>query len=126
MIIIDTDVLVDYARGFAKAQHFLDSTYSKQKYSISVVTAVELVKGARDKRAQKVAENLISKFQIVLVSDKMSRRCFELVKKYHLNYSLALADSLVASTALAHRAKLLTKNLKHFDFIPLLEVESPY
>ena len=126
MIILDTDVIIDYIRGFAKAQQFLDSTYKKQRYSISFVTAVELIKGARDKKAQKVAEELISKFQIVEMGETISRRCFDLVKRYHLNHSLALADSLIASSALEYRAKLLTKNLKDYDFIPKLKVESPY
>lgn len=126
MIIIDTDVIIDYARSFFKAQKFLDSTYRRGKYSISVVTAIELVKGARDKRVQEVAENLIAKFEIVEISEKISVRCFELIKKYHLSHSLALADSLVASTSLEHGAKLLTRNLKDFNFIPSLKVESPY
>ncbi|MBI2326948.1 type II toxin-antitoxin system VapC family toxin [Candidatus Curtissbacteria bacterium] len=126
MMLIDTDVIVDYARGFTKAQQFLNSTYKVHKYSISVVTAIEFVKGARDKRAQKIAEDLISKFSVMEITDKISKRSFELIKKFHLNYSLALADSLIASTALEYKARLLTKNQKDFDFIPSLSVESPY
>lgn len=126
MTLLDTDILIDYLRGFSTSQDFLDSAYQYGHYSISVITAIELIRGVRDKKSQKVAEDLISKFQIVEITTKISTRAFELIKAYHLNQSLALADSFIASTVLEHHAKLLTRNLRDFDFIPKLNVQSPY
>lgn len=126
MIIIDSDILVDYLRNHKPARKFVDSTFKKRQYYISVITAIELIRGAKDRESQVVAQDLISKYQIPCLSEKISLLSYKLITKYHLSHSLAMADALIAATALKHKAQLLTKNVKDFDFIPKIKVKSPY
>lgn len=126
MIIVDSDILIDYSRSYRPAQQFLDSTFRKNRYCISVITAIELIRGSQDKESQAVAQDLISKYPILVLSKEISLQSYRLVQKYHLNYSLGMADAFIAATSLQHKAYLLTRNLKHFDFIPDIKVKSPY
>ena len=49
IIMIDTDILVDAARGIEKAVSYLDEVKSRNVPAISSVTEMELLVGCRDK-----------------------------------------------------------------------------
>ena len=104
-ILVDTDVLIDYTKGF--------TDLPKKQLYISEITLYEFIRGCRDVR--KAKELLESAFIVVFhdndVLVKASEIWIELNKKGEL---IDERDILIASVAIAKNFKLLTRNVKHF------------
>lgn len=128
MILLDTAILIDYLREFVPAIDFFEKEYNmnKQTTFISVVTAIELINGARDKIDQNILESFINEFTILEIDGTISRLSLVLTKNYRLAHTISLPDSLIAATAIAQNALFLTRNVKDFDYIKGLKVQSPY
>jgi predicted nucleic acid-binding protein len=56
----------------------------------------------------------------------ISVRARNLIVRYGMSYGLTIPDGLIAATAIAYRAALLTRNARHFSYIPRLRVRVPY
>jgi len=54
-----------------------------------------------------------------------SQRSVELFKRFSLSHGLSIPDALIAAIVLESKALLITGNLRHFQFIPGLEAETP-
>jgi predicted nucleic acid-binding protein len=63
--LIDTSILVDFFRGNPQAMDWLNG-FQADDLLISIVTAVELVAGARDKEEQKLIEKELALSQIYI------------------------------------------------------------
>lgn len=123
MLLIDTDVMIWYARGHAGAQARLDAI---QPWQISVITYLELAQGCRDKgELRRLQLGLIHKAatQIWPLTPTISDRAVALIDSYALSAGLRLADALIAATALDLGLTLLTGNAKHFGMIQELSLE---
>lgn len=125
-LIFDTSILVDYLREYEPAIHYLQLVILKEKANISVISAMELVQGAADKRSFHIAQRFLSRFFIIHLSDLISEEAFNIQQKYHFPYRLKLADALIAATALEHNSTLITQNIKDFQYLPRLKVKKPY
>ena len=60
--LIDTDVMIDVSRGNASAASYLDSLSDP---AISIITAQELIVGARDKRDLVGIDSLVSAYPVI-------------------------------------------------------------
>ena len=60
--LIDTDVMIDASRANANAASYLDSLNDP---AISIVTAQELIVGARDKRDLAGIDSLVSAYPVI-------------------------------------------------------------
>lgn len=49
MILVDSDILIQYSRGDIAAAEWLDAASEKDELVISVVNEIELIFGSRDK-----------------------------------------------------------------------------
>ena len=123
MIMIDSDVLIWYMKGNAKANKVIESLNS---FSISVVTYMELVQGMRNKRELTLLRTALRKWnaKILFINEDISAKAMFLVEQHYLSNSLFLADALIASTAISNGVKLLTGNTKHYKIIKNIELES--
>jgi predicted nucleic acid-binding protein len=59
--LLDTDVMIDVSRGNTGAATFVDSL---DDAAISIITAQELIVGARDKRDLEVIDSLVETFRL--------------------------------------------------------------
>lgn len=121
--LIDTSILVDYLRTLPEAEDFLDSLRVR---CISVVTAMEIIQGSRNKKELKINLSFLANFKIIRIDRKTSDVARELMKKYKLKYNLSIPDAFIGATAMDKNKILITKNVKDFQFIKGLEVQSPY
>lgn len=123
MIAIDTDVLIWYLRGNAKAAAVIDKLES---FSISAVTYMELVQGMRDRKEfNRFRKMILSReITIIQINEEISSRAIYYVEEYSLSHSLQIADALIASTAIVHGVTLLTGNAKHFRVIKDIDVQN--
>lgn len=126
-VILDSDVLIDLARGDARAVDLVDGLISQgERPAISIITEMELFLGARTKAEQRSVRQLVQRFEVLPTSEMISVRARNLTVRYARSHGLTIPDALIAATAIANRALLLTRNVRHFSSIPRLRVRAPY
>ena len=121
-MIFDTDVLIWCLRGNLRATKVIDSASNP---SISVVSYMELMQGARDRREVSVIRSFLKDigFQILPLAEEIGHRASIYVEEYALSSGLMLADALVASTAVHTQQTLCSGNAKHFRIVTELELK---
>jgi predicted nucleic acid-binding protein len=122
LLLIDTDVLIDYSRGIEKTKGILKNLEPNYNLAISVVTQLELMVGCENKVDFKSLQKFLSNFEIIQLSKSTSEKAVDLFKKYRLSHGVLIPDMLIASTALTLEIPLLSKNRKDFRFINELDL----
>jgi predicted nucleic acid-binding protein len=121
-LLIDTDVLIDYLRERPESVSYLESL--TQPLLISAVTVAELYAGVRDGSERVALESFIDSFQVRAVDQEIAARAGILRRDFGKSHGTGLADAIIAATAEAQGANLVTLNRRHF---PMLEgVVVPY
>ena len=120
-IICDTDVLIDYfdknnSRNASTAT-LLERDIGLDNVIISSITKMELLFGATNKSDLHIINKKLSRFSIILINERINLTAINLVQNYKLSHGLALADALIAATALETKLKLFSYNRKDFKFI---------
>ena len=122
VVLIDTDVLIDVARGDVQANSILQVLLEESSPAISVVSQMELVVGCRDKRELAELDRFIKPFQVFSISQQVSESALLLLRQYRLSHGLLIPDALIAATAINRNADLLSKNQRDFRYIPDLHL----
>ena len=122
LLLIDTDVLIDYSRGIEKTKEILKNVETDHILSISVITQLELMVGCENKADFKSLQKFLTNFEIIQLNKSTSEKAVDLFKKYRLSHSVLIPDMLIASTALILEIPLLSKNRRDFRFIDTLEL----
>ena len=120
--IVDTDVMIDVSRANASAAGYLDSLIDP---AISIITAQELIVGARDKRDLAGIDSLVSAFPVVHIDATIGQLAYDLLKRYAKSDGLRTFDSLIAATAIVRGLELVSRNRKHFAMIEGLRLQLP-
>ena len=116
-IIIDTDIIVDVARGNEKAASFLEKMKSQYVLAISSITEMELIVGCENKRELAHLESFLSDFKRVKLDRHITDEAVDLIRRFRLSHGLLIADALIAATAKVNGTEFISKNYKHFRFI---------
>jgi len=124
LLLIDTDILIDVARGEEKSIKRLTKEENKFTLAISSITQMELIVGCRNKSELKTLDKFLSKFEIISLNEEITSQAIELLKEYKLSHGLLIADSLIASTAIVFDIPFLSKNQKDYKFIENLKLQS--
>lgn len=122
MVLIDTDVMVDVSRGNVLAANYVDSLSDP---AISIITAYELIVGARDKRDSAGIDSLVSVYPVIHIDAAIGQRAYELLNQHARADGLRTFDSLITATALERGCVLVSRNRKHFAMIDGLRLEAP-
>ncbi|GAP95842.1 type II toxin-antitoxin system VapC family toxin [Leptolyngbya sp. NIES-2104] len=117
VILIDSDILIDYSRGMIATGEYLATSAVTTTLAISVVTQMEIIVGCRDKRSLQAAEKFLARFEVIPVNEAVSHQAVELLRQYYLSHSLLIPDALIAATAISYNYPLVTKNQRDFRFI---------
>ena len=121
--LIDTDVMVDVSRRNAAAATYVDSL---DDITISIITAHELIAGARNQRDADGIDSLIKAYPVHADLDaKITGRAYQLLKRHAKPDGLRTFDALIAATAIEQGFTLISKNRKHFQMIGDLKLEVP-
>ncbi len=104
-VLIDTDILIDYVKGFVELP--------KVPIFISEITLYEFVRGTKDvKRAKKLLEET---FVVVYNNNEILLKAAEIwIALKESDEIVDDRDILIASAAIAKNLPLMTRNLKHF------------
>jgi len=120
-ILIDTDVVVDFLRGYDKAIAYLKNYPSE--IALSSIVVAELYAGVRDDEREKLDE-FVSLFPVLPITPEIAKAGGPLKRDYHRSHGVGLADALMAATAVSENAELKTLNTKHY---PMLKgLKPPY
>lgn len=121
-MIVDTDVLIWYSRGNQKA---IDLIHSLDRFSLSVVTYVEIIQGVRNKKelnAFKKALGVLNA-QVLQIDELISTKAMFYVEQYSLSHSIELADALIGASAVIRQLPLITGNEKHYKHLPEIKIQ---
>ena len=69
--------------------------------AISIITAQELIVGARDKRDLVGIDSLVSTFPVIHIDATIGQLAYDLLKRYAKSDGLRTFDSLIAATAIS-------------------------
>jgi predicted nucleic acid-binding protein len=126
-LLLDTTVLIDLSRGNNLAAEFIDyCRESNVLLAVSVISAMELVVGCRNKAEVTQAEKLISNFSLLQMNPSISMQAYDWLLNYSKSHGLLIPDALIASTALIHEMELATDNVRDFKMLPELQIMKPY
>lgn len=125
-VLIDTDVLTDVRRGYPDAVAWFTLYQATRPVEVSIVTAMELIQGARNANDQAKTADFLSKLSQIAITPQIGTKAREFLSDFHLSHGLEILDAFIAATAVEEGHQLLTRNLKHFQMIPGLNVVSPY
>ncbi len=122
-MIVDTDVLIWVLRGNAKAAAAVDRADAR---AVSVVTYMELLQGARDKREVRTIKSFLTdlRFGLLPLTENIGHRAMIYMEEYALSVAMSMGDALVAATAAEANDTLLTGNRKHYRPIRELRVKT--
>jgi len=121
-LIVDTDVLIWYSRGYQKA---IDLIHSLDRFSLSVVTFIEIIQGVRNKKelnAFKKALGVLNA-QVLQIDELISTKAMFYVEQYSLSHSMELADALIGASAVIKQLPLITGNEKHYKHLPEIKIQ---
>lgn len=118
----DTCVLIDYLRGKTDVQQKLLAD-REHGLGMSSVTYMELMVGALNKREVGIIKKAFSDFEIIEISETISKKARNLIEKFSKSHGLQIPDALIAATALELGQPLFTANVKDFQYIPDLTLE---
>ena len=124
--LIDSDVLIDAARGHVEARAFLYEQNRAFRVQISTISAMELIVGCRNKIELSQTKRFLETLLILSVKRNISDKAYDLIQEFTLSHGLMIPDALIAAPALENGLSLMTKNTRHFQMISNLEVVRPY
>ena len=122
LTLVDTDILIDAALLLSEAVTCLDSLKKASNLSISVITQMELIVGCRNKFELRKMEQFLERFEVVPVSEEISRRAIELLQRYYLSHGLLIPDALIAATAMVLDCDFVSKNQRDYRFMDNLKL----
>ena len=125
LVLLDTDVLIDYLRDLPAAVRLLDPRIAAGETVVaSVITKAELLAGMRTSEEERTIRTLGS-LTLFPANDAIATRAGALARLYRASHpGIGLADYLIAATAVLLGAELWTQNPRHF---PMFEsLEPPY
>ncbi|MBF0290416.1 MAG: type II toxin-antitoxin system VapC family toxin [SAR324 cluster bacterium] len=121
-MIVDTDVLIWYSRGNQKA---IKTLHELERFSISVVSYMEIVQGVRDKKELNAFKKALSilNIKVIQIDELISTKAMFFVEQYSLSHSMELADALIGGTAIIKQITLMTGNDKHYKHLPSIQIQ---
>jgi predicted nucleic acid-binding protein len=128
MKLVDADVLIDLSKRRDKAVRYFAGIADFTIIGVSVMTKLELLDGAENKRELFAILDFFEAFGFsdAFPSEASLNLGVEFFTSYHLSHGMGIFDSLLAGIAVTTSSRLVTRNQKHFDFIPYLKLEIPY
>jgi predicted nucleic acid-binding protein len=122
MLLVDSDIIIDSARGDAQAKEFLRNSAEQNVLAISTITRLELLAGCRNALEWTLTETTVRQFSELELTPEISRIAVSLFEKYRLSHGIAMADGFIAATALSNRIQMASKSQRHFRYIENLNL----
>ena len=122
MILVDTDIFIDFFRGFEGSIRFIMN--HKDDITFSAITEGELLSGkiCDDFNEREHVFHLLSQFEKIPVDNPL----IQVAGDIRRTYGLELPDAIIAASAIVRDSVLITRNTKDFEKIKDLKIQKPY
>lgn len=130
MVCLDTSFLVALIRRDGVAEKRLEEYIaSEARLTTTPITVCELFKGAyrSDKREKqvKIIKDMLRYLEVLEFSIDACQRYGKMVNELrNIGIPIGDLDAIIASIALTHNEAVVTKDIKHFERVPDLIVET--
>ena len=114
-ILVDTDILVDFLRGYGKAVAFINR--HSARIVLSSIVVAELYSGVKGNAEEAALDSFISLFRVLPVTGKIAKTGGLYKRDYGKSHGVGLAGTILAATAEAEDADLKTFNAKHYPML---------
>lgn len=122
VVLLDTDILVDYLRHRREAIDFLEGLSTR--ILVSSITIAELFVGVRNDADAERLNTFLSAFETASVDGEIARLGGRFRARYGPSHGTGLADALIAASAEITGARLATGNRRHFPMVD--DLLTPY
>lgn len=119
MIIVDTDVLIDYLAGVPPITNELMRYIDSDRLWTTAVSCFELLSGAEEGKRGDSVRHLVDSLSVLPLDRAAAQRAADV--RRHLDragQAIGMADSLIAGIALLHDLPLFTRNQGQFSRVP--------
>jgi predicted nucleic acid-binding protein len=122
-VLFDTNILIWIQRGNHRVAVLVEK---EEERCISVLTYMELLQGAREKRQHKQILDFLREFsfRILPLSENIGHRAAIYVEEYSLSHGLRAGDAIIAATATESGLTLCTSNARHYRPIKELKLRT--
>lgn len=115
----DTDVLIDFLRGYQQAVDFINTNASQ--IILSTIVIAELYAGVRGKQELTILNDFVSLFDVIPMNSEIAKIGGLYKRDFGKSHGVGLADAIIAATCHSKNAQLKTLNVKHYPMIKNLE-----
>lgn len=126
MILVDTDVLIDALRGREPARARIAEALERGALATTTITAFELTSGARSEKQEASIADLLAGLAVLPFDTEAARAASRVRRTLEATgQTIGMADYLIAGIALGRNLPLLTRNRRHFERVPGLDLAEP-
>ncbi len=115
----DTDVLIDFLRGYKKAVDFINDNASQ--IILSTIVLAELYAGVKRGQELIILNNFVSLFNVIPITSEIAKIGGLYKRDFGKSHGVGLADAIIAATCHSKNAQLKTLNIKHYPMIENLK-----
>lgn len=117
-VVVDTDVMIDFLRGYSAARHELEQI-GFDNVLLSTATVLELYAGCKNKHELAQFNRQLRRFDVVNLTEPVCELALEWGKKYCLSHSpLDLTDLFNGAVANLGNLPVHTYNVKDYHYLP--------
>lgn len=121
-LMLDTNVIIDYSRRLPVAVTYVRAL--EVSPLLSAVVVGELYAGVRDGEERKSLDELVDSLEVIPLTADIAALGGLYRRQYGPSHNVGFNDAMIAATAHAHRATLVTLNRRHFPM--LNDILTPY
>jgi predicted nucleic acid-binding protein len=123
IILIDTDIVINFLRGKENARDFLLSVAEDCTLCCSVITITEIYAGMREQEKEKT-DDLLDSLNIIEVNRAIAEKAGRYRSEIR-SQELELDDCIIAASAFHINALLATSNERHYPMTDIVKTILP-
>lgn len=127
-LLLDTDIFINFLLGQKEESEFFQRLLVKQEFDgyYSSITEVELFAADRLEENQVgLIKSLLAALYRVEVNPDVAHLAGRLLAQFRKTNGLEMPDAIIAASALTSSSTLVTRNAKHYSYIPGLVISLP-
>jgi tRNA(fMet)-specific endonuclease VapC len=123
LIVADTDVLIDALRGRDPVAKRVAEEIKAGNLATTVLSCFELLSGSRDDGERERVGDLLEALRVLPLDPEAAELAAALRRQLEARgETIGLADYLIAGICQSRSAALMTRNRRHFDRVPRLQL----